>query len=170
MQPELLHVQCGSLKGTLMPGCRVREERILCDGAEITPADFERLGGRANTKKWKKSIRVVLPGREDGPRVGTWLRARGAELGLKAIGRRVGIFWPEDEVFYWGRVHDFNASTGEHLVQYDDLEHEWLYLNLQLVRWCAGDNTSTPPTANLPSGGKAGSGKAVRRPLNVLNS
>ena len=61
--PELIRVTCGTLRGTLLPGCRVREEKILCDGKEITPAEFERLGGRANTKKWKKSIHVVLEGR-----------------------------------------------------------------------------------------------------------
>ena len=167
--PELIRVTCGTLRGTLLPGCRVREEKILCDGKEITPAEFERLGGRANTKKWKKSIHVVLEGRA-GPRVGTWLRARGAELGQRAVGSRVGIFWPEDEVFYWGRLLEFNPGTGEHLLQYDDLEEEWLYLNLQLVKW--GQGAAPAAGRHPPHIGrrKAGSGGAARRPLDVINS
>ncbi len=166
--PELIHVTCGPLRGTLLPGCRVREEKILCDGKEITPAEFERLGGRANTKKWKKSIHVELKGCV-GPRVGTWLRARGAELGQRAVGSRVGIFWPEDGVFYWGRLLEFNPGTGEHLLQYDDLEQEWLYINLQLVKWEKGAVAAGrhPPHIGRR---KAGSGGAARRPLDVLNS
>ena len=86
------------------------------------------------------------------------------------MGSRVGVFWPEDGVFYWGQILEFNPGTGEHLLQYDDLEQEWLYINLQLVKWEKG---AAPAAGRHPAHigrRKAGSGGTARRPLDVLNS
>jgi len=139
-RPELIHVVCGTLRGTLLPGCRVREEKILTDeGEEMAPAEFERRAGRGSQKKWKCSLRVRL-NRADksGPSVGDWLRARGHEWARAVLHKRIGVYWPEDAVFYWGTVVEFNGASGEHLVRYDDMQSEWMHLAMQLVKWESG--------------------------------
>lgn len=55
-----LKVACGDMVGTLM----VHKARILIyEGTdrekEVSPTEFERLGGRSATKKWKQSIRLI---------------------------------------------------------------------------------------------------------------
>ena len=46
--------------------------------------------------------------------------ALGAPDGPEAIGRRIEVFWPEDDTWYGGRVAEFNATSGEHKIRYDD--------------------------------------------------
>jgi hypothetical protein len=55
-----LKVACGDMIGTLL----VHRARIVInegagDEKEVSPTEFERLGGRSATKKWKQSIRLV---------------------------------------------------------------------------------------------------------------
>lgn len=63
--PEVsLKVACGEMIGTLL----VHRAKIVIhegspDEKEVSPTEFERLGGRSATKKWKQSIRLV---NEDG--------------------------------------------------------------------------------------------------------
>jgi hypothetical protein len=59
-----LKVACGDMIGTLL----VHRARIVINEGtgnekEVSPTEFERLGGRSATKKWKQSIRLV---NEDG--------------------------------------------------------------------------------------------------------
>jgi hypothetical protein len=61
-----LRVACGDMIGTLL----VHRARIVInegtgDEKEVSPTEFERLGGRSATKKWKQSIRLV---NDDGER------------------------------------------------------------------------------------------------------
>ena len=39
----------------------------------MSPTEFEKLGGRAATKKWKQSVRLVQPDGSDGGPIGNWL-------------------------------------------------------------------------------------------------
>lgn len=62
-----LKVACGDMIGTLL----VHKGKIVMyegttDEKEVSPTEFERLGGRSATKKWKQSIRLI---NEDGERV-----------------------------------------------------------------------------------------------------
>ena len=134
-RPELIRVACGHQHGTLLPGKRARQERVLVDGAEIPPSVFMERNS-SKKKKWKELLRVQVAGAVGpGPTVGEWLRARGHERGRAVVSERLGIFWPDDQQFYWGTVCDFNFETGEHFVHYDDGQQEWLYLSLQTVKW-----------------------------------
>ena len=45
---------------------------IECAGRLVAPTEFEKLGGRAATKKWKQSCRVLIDDIDRGP-IGAWL-------------------------------------------------------------------------------------------------
>ena len=101
-------------------------------GETYSPAEYERLGGMGQAKKWRKSMRV--PG-ADGQHLGDYLAALGARKGETVVGRRAGIWWPMDESFYLGKVEGFIPTTGEHTVRYDDGDSEDLLLPMQRVKW-----------------------------------
>mmetsp|Transcript_14451 Transcript_14451/g.40234 ORF Transcript_14451/g.40234 Transcript_14451/m.40234 type:complete len:650 (-) Transcript_14451:164-2113(-) len=44
------------------------------------------------------------------------------------IGKKVRVFWPVDNSWYIGTVQQFNAATGEHLLQYEDDDTEWVHI------------------------------------------
>jgi hypothetical protein len=76
-----LKVACGDMVGTLM----VHKARIrIYEGTErekeVSPTEFERLGGRSATKKWKQSIRLIG---EDGAQTVGWQLLK---LGLVRVG------------------------------------------------------------------------------------
>lgn len=88
-----LKVACGDMVGTLM----VHKARIrIYEGTErekeVSPTEFERLGGRSATKKWKQSIRLIG---EDGetPAAGGRGACRGA-WGGRAGSQSVGWVLP----------------------------------------------------------------------------
>ncbi|KAF6257559.1 hypothetical protein COO60DRAFT_1695650 [Scenedesmus sp. NREL 46B-D3] len=75
-----LKVACGDMVGTLL----VHRARIVInegteDEKEVSPTEFERLGGRSATKKWKQSIRLVAEDGELGRPVGEWYVIQGLE-------------------------------------------------------------------------------------------
>ena len=45
------------------------------------------------------------------------------------VGTRVQVWWPAERAWFAGRVKEFEASDGSHLVQYDDTSVEWRVLN-----------------------------------------
>lgn len=42
------------------------------------------------------------------------------------IGKKVRVFWPVDNSWYTGIVLQHDAATGEHLLQYEDEDTEWV--------------------------------------------
>ncbi|WIA11615.1 hypothetical protein OEZ85_011719 [Tetradesmus obliquus] len=75
-----LKVACGDMIGTLL----VHRARIVINEGsanpkEVSPTEFERLGGRSATKKWKQSIRLVNEDGELGRPVGEWYVQQGLE-------------------------------------------------------------------------------------------
>jgi hypothetical protein len=42
------------------------------------------------------------------------------------IGKKVRVFWPVDKSWYTGTVEQYEQSTGEHLLRYDDDDVEWV--------------------------------------------
>ena len=141
--PSNILVMCGcAVQAELLTGGRPREEKIRLKNKkqeEITPADYERLGGHGSAKKWRKSIRIVNEDGSTGIALGDHLAKQGAEKGETVIGRRIGIWWPLDQVFYLGHVEGFTAQTGEHTVRYDDGETEDLLLHMQRIKWLPQD-------------------------------
>jgi hypothetical protein len=78
-----LKVSCGDMVGVLL----VHKARIrIYEGTErekeVSPTEFERLGGRSATKKWKQSIRLIG---EDGEQHSSFLLAGSC----CTLGRRV---------------------------------------------------------------------------------
>jgi hypothetical protein len=147
--PTPLAVTCGEAPpGLWQPGGRPKEERILVEetGETYSPAEYERLAGMGQAKKWRKSVRV--PG-ADGQHLGDYLAALGARKGETVVGRRVGIWWPLDESFYLGTVEGFIPTTGEHTVRYDDGESEDLLLPMQRVKWLPAETLDAKPPRRL---------------------
>jgi len=67
------------------------------------------------------------------------------------IGKKVRVFWPVDESWYSGTVQKFDASTGEHLLQYQDGDTEWVKI---------GENNTSGHSPPVPIGGEGASAAA----------
>lgn len=73
-----LKVACGDMVGTLLVHkARIRIYEGTDKEKEVSPTEFERLGGRSATKKWKQSIRLIG---EDGESKGSFPRLYGTQL------------------------------------------------------------------------------------------
>ena len=64
----------------------------------------------------------------------------GSPTGTEAIGRRVGIYWPKRERFFHGVVMNFEPTSGQYLVRYEDKvdpnqNQAWLNLDKEEVKW-----------------------------------
>jgi hypothetical protein len=55
--------------------------------------------------------------------------------GEDAVGWLIGIYWPEDTIFYQGQVLEYSPERDEHYLRYDDGECEWLNLGTERVKW-----------------------------------
>ncbi|KAK9827616.1 hypothetical protein WJX81_006673 [Elliptochloris bilobata] len=64
--------------------------------------------------------------------------AGGGPGGDAAIGWRIGVWWRDDQCFYYGCVDAYDAGAGKHLVHYDDDVREWLDLRKERVDWQQG--------------------------------
>lgn len=42
------------------------------------------------------------------------------------IGKKVQVFWPVDESWYTGTVYEYDPTSGEHLLRYEDGDAEWV--------------------------------------------
>jgi hypothetical protein len=60
------------------------------------------------------------------------------------IGKKVKVFWPVDERWYTGTVQEFNASTGEHRLQYPDGDTEWVKIGDIMASQNAGSDSLDP--------------------------
>lgn len=63
-----------------------------------------------------------------------------APTGTEAIGRRVGIYWPKRERFFHGVVMNFEPTSAQYLVRYEDKvdpnqNQAWLNLDKEEVKW-----------------------------------
>jgi hypothetical protein len=76
----------------------------------------------------------------------------------KDVGRRLGIWWPDDQIFYMGRV--LEQKRGRSLVLYDDDNvQEWLHLDREVTKWEDGlpgpgkplVRKPKPPLAQVPA-------------------
>jgi len=59
---------------------------------ELRPNEFERQGGRASSKKWKASIKVLLPDGQSGVPIATYLARRGTPLQVRSRQRSASSF------------------------------------------------------------------------------
>ncbi|KAK3287609.1 hypothetical protein CYMTET_4890 [Cymbomonas tetramitiformis] len=59
--------------------------------------------------------------------------ASAAARPVPAGGARLEVYWPRDDDCYKGTVSDV-AGTGQHHIQYDDEDKEWLQLSEELTR------------------------------------
>ena len=146
-----VRVQCGDLCGSLVPGGKRGDEQVKYaepggDGStfSIVPAtEFERLGGRGSTRKWRQSLRYVgdlsVGTAEHGVPVGRFLREIGGAWRDSVVGRAVEVSAADAiDRFYAAEVTGFKADSGEHEIMYADGNRDWIYLCLQTTRWPDG--------------------------------
>ncbi|KAL0042492.1 hypothetical protein WJX79_001550 [Trebouxia sp. C0005] len=50
------------------------------------------------------------------------------------VGRKLRVYWPEDDGWFLGTVAHYNAQTGQHRVEYDDGDRGDLHLAVERVR------------------------------------
>ena len=75
--------------------------------------------------------------------------------GAAAVGRKVGIWWPEDACFYYGQLTDFDAADGTHTVLYDlDAVRERLLLDDHTVEFVRRVQPAPPPAPRPPRAGE----------------
>eukprot|EP00523_Entomoneis_sp_CCMP467_P003630 CAMPEP_0168749096 /NCGR_PEP_ID=MMETSP0724-20121128/16529_1 /TAXON_ID=265536 /ORGANISM="Amphiprora sp., Strain CCMP467" /LENGTH=547 /DNA_ID=CAMNT_0008796973 /DNA_START=211 /DNA_END=1854 /DNA_ORIENTATION=- len=82
--------------------------------------------------------------------------SNGARGGRAMIGKKVRVFWPVDESWYTGIVHEYDPSTDEHLLRYEDGDAEWVRIgNTGGVI----DDNDAPPLPNAISPGESTASK-----------
>jgi hypothetical protein len=57
------------------------------------------------------------------------------------VGCRVGVFWPEEQTYFFGSVTAYEPNTGRHVLMYDDGDSEVLELNKEI--WVLISNAVT---------------------------
>ena len=80
---------------------------------------------------------------EDEDEVARSAKKASREEGRAAVGRRVEVFWPEDQRWYGGLVTKYVAASGKHKIRYDDGEIERLALAKEEFRWTAETGGAT---------------------------
>ena len=53
----------------------------------------------------------------------------------KAVGRRLRVFWPQENEYYIGEVIAYDNKSGKHKVQYDDGDREDVLLAAERIEW-----------------------------------
>lgn len=66
------------------------------------------------------------------------------------IGKKVRVFWPVDESWYSGTVQKYDSSTGEHLLQYQDGDTEWVKIGENSSAGGAGGGSPPGPSGPPP--------------------
>jgi hypothetical protein len=47
------------------------------------------------------------------------------------LGHQVEVLWPDDDMWYAGKIHDYDKLSGQHRIWYDDGEWEFVHLHEQ---------------------------------------
>eukprot|EP00959_Pyramimonas_sp_CCMP1952_P240731 5031228-Pyramimonas_sp.AAC.1 len=68
MADQAVQVVCGSKSGWFFP----TTQQFESEGKLLSGADFQRFGGRAQVKNWKKSVKMA----DSGISIETWLKQR----------------------------------------------------------------------------------------------
>lgn len=55
--------------------------------------------------------------------------------GKSCVGRRLSVFWKDDQAWYFGVVKEFHEESGVHTVVYDDGDVEQLDLACEPIKW-----------------------------------
>ncbi|MGK3759087.1 MAG: hypothetical protein ACI8RD_011404, partial [Bacillariaceae sp.] len=82
------------------------------------------------------------------------------------IGKKVRVFWPVDSSWYIGTVQQFDASTGEHLLEYEDDDTEWVQIGESNTTM----NPSAPQVGALPQQQQLAGGPGRASPPNETDS
>jgi len=69
------------------------------------------------------------------------------------IGKKVRVFWPVDNSWYIGTVQQYNASTGEHLLKYEDDDTEWVQIGESNTTMNPSDLHPQHPHLSIPRPG-----------------
>lgn len=90
---------------------------MYCAGRKLSMVDFERAGGRNGNKKWRQSVKTLLPGGDVGPSMAMWLMVRTHAI---TAGHRVTPpthSGKSCEIFGCNlyHCHAFEAQHGQHL-------------------------------------------------------
>lgn len=144
--PAHLEVVCGTLRGTFITATsRVLVKENGCLTREISPNEMERLGGRAQTKKWKQSIKLVNPDGTTGRSIGEWIRDQG-------LGSRTHTHAPSicpiirDQT----ALHPVNSQDA-HLLGNFNLAAAKEAMDAHLSRLNLGFRPGDPSARNLPN-------------------
>lgn len=62
------------------------------------------------------------------------------------IGKKVQVFWPVDESWYTGTVYEYDPTSGEHLLRYEDGDAEWVRIGES-----EGQQQQDPSAPDTPS-------------------
>ena len=73
--------------------------------------------------------------------------------GIDELDKYVQMFW-DDGVWYSGRVLDYNASQGQHLIIYEEGTEEWANLSDEKIVWRHKKGTKKRKR-NLSEGGQS---------------
>ena len=57
------------------------------------------------------------------------------KLDESCIGKKIKVFWPDDGVYYRGKVLNYDSTTKKHEVEYNDGVVEWLKISREKIEW-----------------------------------
>ncbi|XP_074580212.1 sister chromatid cohesion protein PDS5 homolog C-like isoform X1 [Curcuma longa] len=80
------------------------------------------------------------------------MRKKIRKLDERLVGKRVQVWWPDDQLFYTGTIMEYDHATKKHKVLYDDGDVEILLLKEE--RWMFASEIRTSPTHDFAEDAK----------------
>ena len=70
--------------------------------------------------------------------------------GKDAVGWRVGVWWDEDEAFYYGVLTVYDEIEEVHKIAYEDGQEELISLSEEKLEWVAANAVAAPTSPSTP--------------------
>ncbi|CAI9094399.1 OLC1v1030128C1 [Oldenlandia corymbosa var. corymbosa] len=108
--------------------------RLSNNATSFSGSSVSRRGGSVRSSKSKDANRVLRPRKQLNDKGQSRKRRHFYEIianNLDAswfLNRRIKVFWPLDESWYFGLVNDYNPEIKLHHIKYDDRDEEWIDL------------------------------------------
>ncbi|KAJ1414079.1 Enhancer of polycomb-like, N-terminal [Sesbania bispinosa] len=100
------------------------------NGLSFLLSSSRNIGNRGSkSRSGSESASVDTAGRTLRPR--KQFKDKGDVDAYWVLNRRIKVFWPLDQSWYYGLVNDYNEEKRLHHIKYDDRDEEWVNLNTE---------------------------------------
>ena len=117
-------------------GCRTANTMMRVCRNQLTAFGFKwRYSAKKHPRKKRSALRESHAVESESSRQ---KRQRLASQGMSAIGKRIKVYWPEEQQWFRGLVRSYDDASGKHTIHYDDGDRETLDLGKERVAWGTG--------------------------------